>query len=182
MRHVRGTLFVDYVRMIRSRKDIDWSRYLEPQDFVYLREKVDDDAWYPTTTFERMGVGIMVAVADCSVEMVRSWGRFQVDGMLRTDPNILAEGNPRDTLMRVVVQRQGFFDFEVLTVREILDDQALFELSYQMRDVAELAACSQTLGAFEELVRRAGGQDVSVEFVERRWEGHPRTSFEVRWR
>lgn len=27
-RRVRGSLFADYVRMIRGRKDVDWSRHL----------------------------------------------------------------------------------------------------------------------------------------------------------
>jgi hypothetical protein len=180
-RHVRGSLFVDYVRLIRARKEVDWSKYLEPEDFAFLREPIDDAGWYPTATFERFGLGILHAVANSSVEMVRNWGRFQVDAMLRLQPEILAHNSPRESLMRVVVHRKGFFDFDVLTTKEISDGHAVFELDYQMSHVAELAACMQTIGAFEELVTRAGGREVVARFTRRAWEADGCTAFEVTW-
>jgi hypothetical protein len=181
MSHVRGSLFVDYVRLIRSRKDVDWSRYLEPQDFVYLQEPIEDAKWYPTSTFERMGLGIVHGIAFGSLVPVHAWGRAQVDAMLRIHPEILEPDNPRESLMRVVVHRRGFFDFEVLVVREIADCHASFELQYQMSDVAELAASMQTMGAFEELVERAGGSDITARFTRRAWEGNASTVLELAW-
>jgi hypothetical protein len=181
LKHVCGSLFVDYVRLIRSRKDIDWSRYLEPEDSGFLQGRVDDSAWYPIATYERFGVGILSAVAGNSLATVRMWGQFQVDAMLRLRPDILEVGDPRESLMRVVVHRKGFFDYDVLTVKEILDDHARLQLNYAMNGVAELAACSQTLGALEELVRRAGGQNVRAAFTERTWEGDARTVLEINW-
>ena len=181
MKHVCGSLFVDYVRLIRSRKDIDWSRYLEPEDSGFLQGRVDDSAWYPIATYERFGVGILSAVAGNSLATVRMWGQFQVDAMLRLRPDILEVGDPGESLMRVVVHRKGFFDYDVLTVKEILDDHARLQLNYAMNGVAELAACSQTLGALEELVRRAGGQNVRAAFTERTWEGDARTVLEINW-
>jgi hypothetical protein len=181
LKNVRGSLFVDYVRLIRSRKDIDWSRYLEAKDFAFLQGRVDDAAWYPIATYERFGVGILSAVAGNSLATVRMWGQFQVDAMLRQRPDILEAGDPRESLMRVVVHRKGFFDYDVLTVKEILDDHARFELNYAMSGVAELAACSQTLGALEELARRAGGRNVKAAFSQRTWEGDPCTILEITW-
>lgn len=181
MKHVRGTLFVDYVRLIRRSKQVDWSSFLEPEDFVFLAVQIDDREWYPLDTFERFGLGILHAIADGSLDMVRTWGYLQVDAMLRLHPEIIEPGSPYESLMRVVVYRAGYFDFEVLTVKEVLDDAARFELQYDMCDTAELAACMQTLGAFEELVRRAGGKDVKAVFTERRWEGDPRTTLELSW-
>ena len=181
MRQVRGTLFVDYVRLIRGRKEIDWSRYLEPGDFVFLRERIEDSSWYPMATFERYGLGILHAVAGSSIAMVRNWGRFQADAMLRLNPKILERDNPCESLMRVVVFRRGFFDFDVITTHEVTDGRALFGLGYQMSDVAELAACTQTMGAFEELVRRAGGKKVKARFAGRTWEGDENTSLELSW-
>ncbi len=181
MKHVRGTLFLDYVRLIRSRKDVNWGAFLEPEDFVYLAQRIDDRAWYPTATFGRYGLAILYVVAQGSLDMVRVWGQMQVDAMLRIHPEILEADNPRESLMRVVVFRKGYFDFDVLTTRELLDDAASFELEYEMNDLAEVAACTQTLGALEELVRRAGGQQIQARFTERRWERDARTVLELSW-
>ncbi|MCB9605492.1 MAG: hypothetical protein H6716_02815 [Polyangiaceae bacterium] len=181
MKHVRGSLFVDYVRLIRSRKDIDWNRYLEPDDLAYLKGAIEDQAWYPLETFERLGVAILNTVAQGSISMVRVWGHLQVDAMLRIHPEVLAPGDAYESLHRVIVHRKGYFDFDVLTAREVLDDHASFELNYAFSDLGELAACMQTLGAFEELVKRAGGKQVDARFTERRWEGDRRTLFLLSW-
>ena len=38
MRQVRGVLFVDYVRMLRSQKKVDWAQHLAATDLAYLQE------------------------------------------------------------------------------------------------------------------------------------------------
>jgi hypothetical protein len=51
-RRVKGSLFVDCVRMLRSRADVDWSKHLQPVDLGYLVQRIDREAWYPMATFE----------------------------------------------------------------------------------------------------------------------------------
>ena len=58
-RRVKGTLFVDYVRMLRSRREMDWSKHLTAVDLGYLVQRIDPDGWYPMETFERMGLAIL---------------------------------------------------------------------------------------------------------------------------
>ena len=36
-KHVKGTLFLDYVRMIKKLKDIDWSKHLTPEDMEIVK-------------------------------------------------------------------------------------------------------------------------------------------------
>lgn len=181
-RNVRGSLFVDYVRLIRSAKHVEWERHLEPEDMAYLQQRVDDARWYPMSTFERFGLGILSLVAQGSVAMVHDWGRHQVDSMLRLHPGLIEPDDARESLMRVAVHRRGFFDYEVLTVREVTDGHALLGLSYQMSDVAELAACMQTMGAFRELLERAYALSIEAHFASRRWEGEETTTLELTWK
>ena len=63
MPQVKGTLFVDYVRMLRAKKGVDWSRWLAPHDLEMLRTQIEPEAWYPMSTFERMGLAILAEVA-----------------------------------------------------------------------------------------------------------------------
>ena len=53
-RHVRGVLFVDYVRMLR-RQLPSWREVLSPADAELVSGRVDVDAWYPMASFERLG-------------------------------------------------------------------------------------------------------------------------------
>jgi hypothetical protein len=180
-RRVKGILFVDYVRMLRSRGDVDWSKHLEPVDLGCLVQRVDKEGWYPMATFERMGIAILTEIAQGSLEMVRMFGRASIDWLCQTYGNLLAPGDPVDTVMRFQVLRRSFFDYPALEVPSIADGEAIVIVSYQMGDRAEEAASWQTLGFFERLVEVAGGTDVKAYFTSRSWAGDLVTTIDLKW-
>jgi hypothetical protein len=181
-RRVKGTLFVDYVRMLRSKKDVDWSRHLTPEDLSYLVQRVVPDAWYPMETFERMGVAILREIAGDNLEVVRAFGRLSIDWLCQTYGNLVAPGDARDTLMRFQVLRRTFFDYAALEMSSVSDGEARLHISYSMGPVAEEAASWQTLGFFERLLEVAGAHDVKAWFSSRSWAGAILTTVELRWR
>lgn len=180
-RRVRGILFVDYVKMVRGKKAIDWSPYLEDVDRELLAHPIDLDAWYPMETFERLGVGIVREVAHAQLMAVRMWGRFQIEFVRSRFPTLVAEGDPRETLMRFHSMRRAFFDYDALDVREVLDDSATVAVQYRMGAEAEEAACHQTLGFCERLVELAGAKKVAAQFKAFGWRGDPPTLIDLRW-
>jgi hypothetical protein len=76
--HVKGVLFLDYVRMIKSRRDVDWDKYLVPADREYLQGMVLPSQWYPLESYQRMGVAVLRELAGGKMEVVRLWGRLSV--------------------------------------------------------------------------------------------------------
>src|SRR4051794_8025857 len=118
--------------MVRAMKQVDWSKYLEPRDLAIVGEQIDPVAWYPMATFERLGIGILKEVARGQLEGVRMWGRFQVDAVRKQYPQILAEGDPRETLMRFDVLAGSFFDPQALRVLAVSDDDAMISIDYGM--------------------------------------------------
>ena len=94
MRHVRGVLFLDYVRMLRSQKNVDWSVHLQPEDLPFLQMKIDPDAWYPMPTFERMGNAILATVTRGEMFPVRLWGRFSATQLVTLFPRLMQKGDP----------------------------------------------------------------------------------------
>src|SRR5688572_17505025 len=111
-RQVKGILFVDYVRMLRGHKDVDWSTYLPPEDLRYLLERVEPSGWYPMETFERMGNQILRLVARGEMMAVRSWGRLSVDQLRSAQPMLVEPGDPVETINRFRVLRSTYFDFD----------------------------------------------------------------------
>lgn len=184
MRNVRGVLFADYVRMIRSHKPTDWTRHLEPEDLVHLREdaRIDPAAWYPIETFERLGNAILVEIARNDMEAVRAWGRYSVRALSASRPELVAAGDPVETLMRFRVLRATYFDFAALDVPMLSDGQAQVEIRYHMGQPAEEAASFQTMGFLEGLLEMAGAADVAARFLSRSWAGDPRTVVDLVWR
>lgn len=174
-RSVRGVLFADYVRMIRRRKDVDWSKHLLPEDGELLHGHVEPDAWYPMSSFERMGNAILAAIAGGDEQAVRLWGRLSVAPLAEQYPALVAAHDPMETLMRFHVLRSTFFDFAAVRVAMATPEQAELEIHYYMGPVAEEAASYQTMGFFEGLLALAGAVEVRARFRERSWEGDART-------
>lgn len=181
MRHVRGVLFVDYVRMLRSQKGVDWTQHLPPEDVAHLHARIDPDAWYPMATFERMGNEILRTTAQGKLLLVQLWGRFSAGQLRAANPSLLAPQDPVETLNRFRVLRETFFDFSALDVRMLHELEAQIAIRYFMGMPAEEAASHQTLGFFEGLLELAGARDVKGTFRARTWDGETDTVIDLRW-
>jgi hypothetical protein len=180
-RKVKGVFFVDYVRMLRNRKDVDWNRYLSIEDLPFLEQTISDNEWYPFETFERMGVAIVNEIAGGDMELVRAWGRSSVDALHVLHKSLICEGEPRESLMRFQVLRRGYFDFDPIAVETITGNYARVQIAYGMCDRAEEAATYQTLGYLERLLELSGARDIQRTFKSRSWEGGDGTVLELEW-
>jgi eukaryotic-like serine/threonine-protein kinase len=180
-RRVKGTLFVDYVRMIRSAKTVDWSAHLQPEDLSYVVQRVDPDSWYPMESFERMGLAILAEIAGGDLQNVRAFGRASIDHLCLNHPDLVAPGDPRDSLMRFQVLRRTFFNYAAISINAISDEEASFAIEYGMSPAAEEAASWQTLGFFERLIEVSGARQVKAWFSSRSWNGELVTVAELRW-
>jgi hypothetical protein len=180
-RRVRGVLFVDYVKMLRAQKGVDWRQHLPEQDLLFLRMKIDPNEWYPMATFERMGNQILRTTARGEMRTVQLWGRFSAGQLRVAHPSLLAPGDPIETLNRFRVMRETFFDFPALEVPILHDDEVQIVVRYHMGTPAEEAASYQTMGFFEALLELAGARELQAGFRERSWAGDPRTLISIRW-
>jgi hypothetical protein len=174
-RHVKGQLFADYVRMIRRRKDVDWSARLTELDLTHVAAKIDPDGWYPMEVFERLGNAILAEIANGDVQAVRMWGRFSVQPLVEAQPTLLAPNDPLESLMRFHVMRSTFFDFSAIEVQSLSVEHAELEIHYYMGPTAEEAAAFQAMGFFEGLLALASANVSTAKFSERSWAGDRRT-------
>jgi hypothetical protein len=180
-RQVKGVLFADYVRMIRAVKSYDWSKRLSPRELAFVKAPVDLQRWYPMEVFEQLGNAILEVIAQGQLELVRMWGKSQVDQLRAQEPTLLAAGDPVETLNRFRVLRSTYFDFDTLSVPLLHLDEAQILIDYQMGMPAEEAASYQTMGFFERLLELAGAKDVHARFSSRSWAGEGRTLLSMHW-
>ena len=181
-RHVRGSFFSDYVRMIRRRKDVDWSHFLSASDLEYVRRLVDPAGWYPMSVFERLGDAILAHSGLATLSAVRMWGHYSVSAVVATQPELIARGDPVESLMRLKVMRASLFDFPAFDIPTLMPEQAEVRIIYYMGPSAEEAACHQTMGFCEGVISLAGGVQIEAHFLERAWEGAAQTRIELHWR
>lgn len=181
MRHVRGVLFIDYVRMLKSQKAVDWSAHLPVGDLKYLADKIDPATWYPMEVFERFGNAILAVVARGEMFPVQLWGRYSAAQLRAANPMLLAPNDPIETLARFRVMRETFFDFGALEVPRVEDGEAHIIVRYYMGMPAEEAAAHQTMGFFETLLELAGAKELRAAFRTRSWAGAAQTLLVFQW-
>jgi len=181
MRNVRGILFLDYVRMLKAHKGVDFSQHLAPEDLPHLTSRIEPNAWYPMATFERMGNAILRFVANGQLLPVQLWGRMSAAQLRTAHPMLLEPGDPVETLTRFRVMRETFFDFNALEVMMLHEGEAKIIVHYYMGMPAEEAASYQTMGFFEGLLGLAGAKDIFAAFREKSWNGSRRTLLDLRW-
>jgi hypothetical protein len=167
--------------MVRGRRDLDWSQYLAPGDRELIDRPIAPDGWYPMETFERLGVAILKEIALGQLAGVRMWGRFQTDALAKLYPELVATGDPRDTLYRFRVLRTRLFDYDAVDIRSVHDEAAEVRIAYGMGPVAEEAASMQAVGFFERLLEISGAENVFAKLAERAWAGAPETRLELSW-
>jgi len=181
-RHVRGILFVDYVRMLRAQKDGAWRALLAAEDLPIVDAMIEPAAWYPMATFERLGNAILEVLTRGELFPVQLWGKYSAAKLHEAHPSLLDPDDPAETLARFRVLRETFFDFAALEVPLLSDDEAQIIVRYHMGASAEEAAAYQTMGFFEGLLELAGARDVRAELAERAWGGDPQTRLILRWK
>lgn len=180
-RHVRGSLFADYIRMIRHRKDVDWHRFLSAEDLAYAEQKTDRDAWYPMAVFERLGNAILAHSDAVSLEAVRLWGQLSVRNVVALHPTLIAPGDPLESMMRLKVMRATLFDFPAFHIPMLSNGHVRVAVHYHMGAKAEEAACFQSMGFCEGVLAIAGARHIEAHFRERSWAGAASTTIDLQW-
>src|SRR5262249_30510395 len=118
--------------MLRGSKGVDWAKYLLPEDIALMQSRIDPVGWYAMETFERYGVAILAEVAHGQLDAVRMWGRFQLDAVRVAYPTLVAQDEPRETMMRFQTLRRTFFDYDALNVVAVDDGSATIAVAYGM--------------------------------------------------
>ncbi|OGP56134.1 MAG: hypothetical protein A2V67_05105 [Deltaproteobacteria bacterium RBG_13_61_14] len=180
-KHVKGTLFLDYVRMIRKRKNVDWSKYLTPQDQKVLSQMVLPSEWYPLETFQHCGVAILHEIAQGDVEAVRAWGRASMDELMKVYKNLAQETDPHKATEKFQLLRRRFFDFEGLEVIPQAGNRIQVKVDMAFGGVADEAYAYQILGTLERLLLVSGAKNVQFQFLQKAWKGAPNTVIELSW-
>jgi len=180
-KQVKGTLFIDYVRMIRKLKDVDWTRYLTPEDMKIIGEMILPSQWHPLETYQNMGVAVFHEIAKGEVDVVSSWGRASMDELVKVYKTMANQGQPIDSMKKFQALRSRFFNFEILQITDHKDNHVSITVDIAFERIAETAYAYQMLGSFERLLELSGANTIKHEFANKAWEGDPNTVIELSW-
>ena len=164
--NIKGTIIMDYVRIIRANKDRDWDRYLEAEDWDIINGNVLPSARYPYECGRRIGFAVFKEIANSNLDTVRMFGRFSAKNLLEVYKNVVVAGDPAASIEKLCQLNRTFSDEEselALIDRGAGSAKLKFTFpSVESEDLFMDAYCHKLIGTLEELTEQAGGKDVSV--------------------
>jgi hypothetical protein len=163
---VKGTMILDYARIIRANRDKDWSKYLKPEDWIIIEGQVLPSNWYPYDSFNRIAFAVFKVIGGGKMEAARAFGRYTIKNLLDIYKNILVPGDPFASVDKLAKLRRTFFNGDVDTRmgehgQGFLIYHVIAGSLEQDREKVE-AFCNQIAGNLEEIAEQAGGKNVKA--------------------
>jgi len=99
---VKGSLIIDFVKMVRGNKDIDWSQWLMPEDLETVNSEVLTSAWYPYQLYRNLGQATFKEIAGSDLELVKTFGRLSAQNLLELYRNLIITADPKGSIDKVM--------------------------------------------------------------------------------
>lgn len=179
---VKGLMLLDYVKLIRARKDIKWEELLSPDDLKIINARILPMGWYPFETYRNVGKAVLNEVAKGDMKIVKLFGRSYMQNVVE---NIYAFLSNRKDVFEAFKGLQDigsrFFNFAHPKFDKIGDRSLRVSIVGAPNDELVEALSNQLMGAYEFLVEKYGGKNVKTSIEKRQWKGDDITSFLIDW-
>jgi len=178
---VKGTLLLDYIKMVRANKDGPWDDYLTPEDWEIINGQILSSQWYPYESFRRIAFAAFKIIAKSDLNTSRAFGRFTLKNLLKVYKTIVQPGDPVGSAKKLAALRRTFVEGDIDTrVGEHGDDWLVYKFTYPVGEDDQEhfeAFTHQMAGNLEELVEQAGGRNVVIDMEI----GKESSSIHVKW-
>jgi hypothetical protein len=179
---VKGTMFVDQVKMIRANKNLDWSKHLGPADWEIINKRILPSEWYPLDIYVKCAMAVFHVLGQENLDLVRFRGRMRGKELFETVyKGLIVPNDPVASLSKFVVAYAQLFNFSSLKLEPAGSNHARLYHDNKHTMHANRPYCSQLMGHLDVLVEIAGGKNVKIELTAKQWEGAPVTTFDIRW-
>jgi len=172
MAKVKGTLLLEYVRLIKNNKDKNWQKYLTEEDIQIVFGSVMASAWYPIEIFERVGNAVFNEIAEGKLELSKLWGKFAVEDIVKRYYRSLVQPNdPMGSFERFRNFTKQWYQFDdpkfqpLEIVREAPNCAKITLRDDHPYDFFD-AYAHQITGEFERIVELDGGKEVVAKITE----------------
>jgi uncharacterized protein (TIGR02265 family) len=178
----KGTMILDFVKMVRTHKDLDWNKHLLPEDWDIINSLVLPAKWYPLGFYQRCAMAAFLLMAKGDLEGARANGQLQARRLFEsTYKSMVMTRDPMRALTQFVSTYGSLFNYSMLKLEKAGPQRAVAFHDYDDTGKSNAPFCSQMQGMFETLIQMTGGKNGKVVITTKQWEGAPITTFEITW-
>ncbi len=178
----KGSMLIEFIRIIRSFKDLDWNKYLKPEDWDIINSIVLPSKWYPFEFYYRCSFATYKLLAQGKLENAHAYGQAMAKNLVQnTYKSMVQNKDSNQALSQFVSIYGGLFNFGVLKLEKVDSKKVKIHLNYIGDKEGVSAYCFQLKGMLETLIEASGGKGGKVNISAKQWEGAPATTFDVTW-
>jgi hypothetical protein len=183
---VKGTMLLDFVKMVRKHRHLNWNKYLEPQDWEVVDAKILPGVWYPAGVYIRCSIAAFYLLGKGNLEAARANGRMIAGRMFENTYKSLTQiKDPAKGLNQFLLIFSSLFNLTLLTPEAIEPRHARLAHVNNFDSPAAISTSAafayQLLGFLESVVEVTGGRRVKGSVVSKQWEGAPATILDITW-
>jgi len=181
---VKGTIFVDFVKTIRSSKDDRILSYLTEKDREVISGMIFPSGWYQLDTFLRCLTAVYEVVGDKKPGNARMWGRVfgsRIFSGIYQDTKFGNEGDVLVALKGFALTSKTFFTDSGLEMVSSEGKKAVFRVT-RVTEIPAITIFFHVLaGSLEVYIEMSGGQNPRVSFAEKVVDGKKEVVYETLW-
>ncbi len=177
---VKGSIFVEFVKAIRSDKTGVFDTYLTAEDREIMDQRIMPNLWYPYETFKHCLNAFFEIVAKKNLDTLKQWGRMYSEMVMpKIYASILKKDDPLSFIKRIAVFERNFFDFG--RAEAVLEGAT--QAVYTVIDMDPQFAPFQYLiaGWVEHTTELCGAKNLKCTVLTKSWEGAVNTSVRLTW-
>jgi len=189
MAKIKGTLLLEFVRMIRANKDKDWKKYFTEQNLKLIYGNILPNIWYPIEICERAGEAVFKEIAQGNLELAKAWGKFVVEDMgNRFYHHLVRFQDPVGALQRIktFLKQWYIFDdpnFQAVDFAQLSPTTVKLTIRYDRPFEFFEPYIYQLAGEFEKIVELNGGKEPKAIIIESDYKSNkPSAVIEVSWK
>jgi len=178
--NVKGSVFIDLVRIIKKDKSGVYDKYLTNKDREIIRPKMWPNGWYPYETYKHCLGAIFEVVAKNDLKVAKEWGRTICQAVMTSVyTGLLKDCDPFSFIKQFESINRSFYDFGETEIVAEGENRALYKLSSFDAKFVPLYYIMQ--GWMERGLELSGAKNIKCEFVTKSWKGDPFTSMRFTW-
>ncbi len=180
-RKVKGTIFSEYVRMIKANKHLEWDRYLGEDEWKLVNEMILPSNWYPVESYKRMGLAVFKLLAKDDINVAWTWGRLSLEGLTKVYKNLVVANDPFESMKKFAMIQRNLASFDLIRLEKVDQNTLHIELQVFFGEEADKAYAYQMGGMLERTAELSAPSKAEVNFIKKSWEGDNNTVFEMKW-
>lgn len=166
---IKGTIFLQLVKLIRAFKDKDWNKYLQPEDWQVINSIVVASRFYPDDLYWRVANATFREIAESKMENVVLHGINVGKDILNVYKSTKVDGDPVASIENVVKITRTLFDGENEQYKEpeiekgtnYIKNKQYFYLGEKNREKADLIY-NTIAGIFQAVAENAGAKNIKT--------------------